>query len=73
MLKKAVSEAAGKSKPEAYPLGYVEDFDEPRTKLGVFFIILITCIRLCAVTPFLALRLVLVPIVRPPSCVAVPQ
>lgn len=36
MLKKAVSEAAGKSKPEAYPEGYVEDFDEPRTKLAGF-------------------------------------
>jgi len=23
--------AAGESKPEAYHLGYVEDFDEPRT------------------------------------------
>ena len=30
------SEAAGKSKPEAYPQGYVEDFDEPRTKLADF-------------------------------------
>jgi len=28
MLKKAVSKAAGESKPEAYPQGYVEDFDE---------------------------------------------
>ena len=26
-----------KLKPEAYPLGYVEDFDKPRTKLGAFF------------------------------------
>ena len=40
MLKKAVSKAAGESKPEAYPLGYVEDFDEPRTKLPAFFSIL---------------------------------
>jgi len=24
-------------KPEAYPQGYVEDFDEPRTKLEGFF------------------------------------
>jgi hypothetical protein len=31
------NEAAGKAKPEAYPLGYVEDFDEPRTKLETFF------------------------------------
>ena len=37
MFKKAVSKAAGKSKPEAYPQGYVEDFDEPRTTLAVFF------------------------------------
>jgi hypothetical protein len=41
MLKKAVSKAAGESKPEAYPLGYVEDFDEPRTKLAGFFSILL--------------------------------
>ena len=32
-----VSKAAGESKPEAYPLGYVEDFDESRTKLVGFF------------------------------------
>ena len=31
------SKAAGESKPEAYPQGYVEDFDEPRTKLAGFF------------------------------------
>jgi hypothetical protein len=36
----APSKAAGESKPEAYPLGYVEDFDEPRTKLAGFFSIL---------------------------------
>ena len=41
MLKKAVRKAAGESKPEAYPLGYVEDFDEPRTKLADFFSILL--------------------------------
>ena len=35
------SKAAGKSKPEAYPLGYVEDFDDPRTKLAGFFSILL--------------------------------
>jgi hypothetical protein len=29
--------AAGESKPEAYPLGYVEDFDDPRTTLGTVF------------------------------------
>jgi hypothetical protein len=34
------SEAAGESKPEAYPQGYIEDFDELRTKLAGFFNIL---------------------------------
>ena len=40
--KSSSSEAAGESKPEAYPQGYVEDFDEPRTKLAGFFSILLT-------------------------------
>ncbi|MEY4706256.1 MAG: hypothetical protein RL042_2461, partial [Nitrospirota bacterium] len=40
MLKRLPSKAAGESKPEAYPQGYVEDFDEPRTKLGGLFSIL---------------------------------
>jgi len=35
------SKAAGESKPEAYPQGYVEDFDEPRTKQAGFFSILL--------------------------------
>jgi hypothetical protein len=43
MLKKTVSKAAGELKPEAYPQGYVEDFDEPRTKLADFFSILLGC------------------------------
>ena len=34
--KRPSSKAAGESKPEAYPQGYVEDFDELRTKLAVF-------------------------------------
>ena len=34
MLKKFDSEAAGESQPEAYPLGYVEDDFEVRTKHG---------------------------------------
>jgi len=38
--KRPTSKAAGESKPETYPLGYVEDFDEPRTKLAGFFSIL---------------------------------
>ena len=39
--KSSSSEAAGESKPEAYPQGYVEDFDETRTKLADFFSILL--------------------------------
>jgi hypothetical protein len=39
--KRPFSKAAGESKPEAYPLGYVEDFDEPRTKLEDFFNVLL--------------------------------
>ena len=35
--KRPSNKAAGELKPEAYPLGYVEDFDELRTKLGAFF------------------------------------
>ena len=35
--KRPSSKAAGESKPEAYPQGYVEDFDEPRTKLEAIF------------------------------------
>ena len=35
--KRPSSKAAGESKPEAYPQGYVEDFDEPRTKLEGLF------------------------------------
>jgi hypothetical protein len=35
------NEAAGKRKPEAYPLGYVEDVLEPRTKLEAIFSVLI--------------------------------
>ena len=31
------SEAAGERKSEVYPLGYVEGFHEPRTKLGIIF------------------------------------
>ena len=39
--KRPFSEAADESKPEAYPLGYVEDFDETRTKLTVVFSIVL--------------------------------
>jgi hypothetical protein len=37
MLKTVSSKAAGEEKPEAYPLGYVEDFSEPRTQLETVF------------------------------------
>ena len=55
MIKKASNQATGKSKPEAYPLGYVEDFDEPRTTLeGVFIIRLPDSVAYHAAHPFLA-------------------
>jgi hypothetical protein len=37
MLKTAVNKVAGKTQPEAYPLGYVEDCVEPRTQFTVVF------------------------------------
>ena len=46
--KRPSSKAAGESKPEAYPLGYVEDFDEPRTLLADFFSTLLVKDRLSA-------------------------
>ena len=39
--KRPSSKAAGESKPEAYPQGYVEDSCELRTPLAVFFSILL--------------------------------
>jgi len=36
-LKKVFNKAAGEAKPEAYPLGYLEDFAEPRTQVKTFF------------------------------------
>ena len=41
MVKMASSKAQGEKEPEANPLGYVEDFFEPRTKLEVVFTILL--------------------------------
>ena len=35
------SKARGEKEPEAYPLGYVADSGEPRTKLEVIFTILL--------------------------------
>ena len=39
MIKTSCNKAAGELKPEAYPQGYVEDFNEPRTQLDGVFII----------------------------------
>jgi hypothetical protein len=39
--KRPTSKAAGESKPETYPQGYVEDFEETRTTLAGFFSILL--------------------------------
>ena len=39
--KSSSRKTGGESKPEAYPRGYVEDFDEPRTKRADFFSILL--------------------------------
>ena len=41
MFKMAPSKAAGERRPEAYPLGYVEDLVEPRTTVGALFNILL--------------------------------
>jgi hypothetical protein len=54
MIKTSSNKAAGESKPEAYPPGYVEDFDEPRTTLeGVFIIRLPDSVRDNSRHPFL--------------------
>ena len=37
MLKTAANKAAGESQPQAYPLGYVEDWIEPRTPFADVF------------------------------------
>ena len=39
--KRPFSKAAGESKPEAYPRGYVEDLNDARTLLMDFFSILL--------------------------------
>ena len=40
--KRPSSKAAASEGPEAYPLGYVEDLNDARTKLADFFSILLT-------------------------------
>ncbi len=64
--KSSSSKAAGESKPEAYPLGYVEDFDEPRTKLADFFSILLS-------DELLKERIALVPFTMPAVGIDVPR
>ena len=41
MFKKAVQQGRSERRPEAYPLGYVEDLSDARTKLADFFNILL--------------------------------
>ncbi len=45
MLKKSVQQGRRRIETGGVPLGYVEDFDEPRTKLAGFFSILLACWR----------------------------
>jgi hypothetical protein len=37
LSKPSSNKAAGESKPQAYPLEYVKDFDSPRTQLAATF------------------------------------
>jgi hypothetical protein len=37
LLKKAIQQGRSECRPEAYPLGYVEDLNDARTKLADFF------------------------------------
>ena len=41
MFKKAVQRGCSERRPEAYPLGYVEDLRDARTKLADFFNIML--------------------------------
>jgi hypothetical protein len=41
MLKKGVQQGRSERRGEAYPLGYVEDLSDVRTKLADFFSILL--------------------------------
>lgn len=57
MLKKFSNKAAVESKPEAYPLRYAEDFDEPRMMLEIFFSALLGSTAIKAhISPFLQQR-----------------
>jgi hypothetical protein len=46
MLKKADQQGRSERRPEAYPLGYVEDLNDARTTLADFFSILLRVVRL---------------------------
>jgi hypothetical protein len=41
MFKKAVQQGRSERRPEAYPLGYVEDLSDARTMLADFFNIML--------------------------------
>jgi len=45
MLKKAVQQGRRRVETGGVPSGYVEDFDEPRTKLAAFFSILLVLVH----------------------------
>ncbi len=49
--KRPSSKAAVSEEPEAYPLGYVEDLNEARTKLADFFSILLKHTSFCPFYP----------------------
>jgi hypothetical protein len=51
MLKKAVQQGRRRVETGGVPLGYVEDFDEPRTKLEDFFSILLGELVFCHAIP----------------------
>ena len=46
MLKKVDQQGRSERRPEAYPLGYVEDLNDARTLLADFFSILLRVVRL---------------------------
>jgi hypothetical protein len=47
-----IQRGRGEKRPEAYPLGYVEDRFEPRTKLGAIFSSRYTFLRICPILFF---------------------
>ena len=51
-VQKGLPAVAGKENPEAYPLGYVEEFSDPRTPLDAFFNILLHVVASAADTHY---------------------